>query len=62
MIEFDVILANRCVPASRESTSCMLAALVFTAPKPVLATCGIFHGSWWSIDVQLQLDEDGENL
>jgi hypothetical protein len=27
----------------------------------VLATCGIVHGSWWSIDVQLQLDDGGEN-
>jgi hypothetical protein len=61
MKEIDIILGNRCVPSRREAIIWMSVALVLTPPKPVLATCGIVHGSWWSIDVQLQLDDGGEN-
>jgi hypothetical protein len=54
MIEIDIIiLGNRCVPSWREAIICMLAALVLTAPKSVLANCGIVHGIMaWNIDVQ----------
>jgi hypothetical protein len=59
MIEIDIILGNRRVPPCKEGIICMSAAL---AHKFVLANCGIVHEIMaWSIGVQLQLDEGGEN-
>ena len=62
MIEFDIILVNRCVPSRREAIICMSVALVLTTPKSLLANCGIVHGIMArSIGVQPQLDDGGEN-
>ena len=40
---------------------CMSVALVLTTSKSLLANCEIVRGSWWTIDVQIQLDDGGGN-
>jgi hypothetical protein len=52
MIKIDTIFTGRI---------CMSVALVLTTSKSLLATCEIVRGSWWSTDVQLQVDNGGEN-
>ena len=63
MIEIDIILGSKCVSPWREEMICMTGALVLMVAKSVFANCGIVLGIMaWSIEVQLQLDDDvGEN-
>jgi hypothetical protein len=47
----------------REEVICILCALVLSVAKSVLANRGIVDGIMaWSNDVQLQLDDGGENM
>ena len=61
MIEIDIILGSKYKSPWRDGMICTSGAQVLIIGKSVLATCGIVHGSWWSIDVQLQLDDGREN-
>jgi hypothetical protein len=62
MMDIDIILENRCVPPWRDSIICMIAALVLTRPKSVLANSRtVVWITAWSIDGLLQLDEGSEN-
>jgi hypothetical protein len=62
MIEIDILLGSESVSPWREEMICVSGALVLIVAKSVLANHRILLAIMtWTIDVQLQLDEDGEN-